>query len=176
MQPCGFRLRARRTLPIAVAAGVFLPAARAFEGDRLRDDVVEEGAVVAHQKERARIFLEERFEELERLDVEVVGWLVEDQDIRRAREEAGEQQAIALAARERLHRSARALGREEEIAEVADDVLARAVELDEIAAGRNRVGEGGFLFEDRAELVEVGDYDLRAEAHASGVGRDLAED
>src|SRR5205807_2080221 len=107
------------------------------------------------------------------LDVEVVRRLVEDEDVRGTREEAREQQSIALTARERFDRRPGALRREEEIAQIADDVLARSVELDEITAGRDGVGERGFLVQDRAELVEVRDRDLGAEAHTAGIGCDL---
>ena len=47
--------------------------------------------------------LDELFlEQLERLDIQVVGRLVEDQHVRRTREETRQQQAVALAARQRL--------------------------------------------------------------------------
>src|SRR5260370_682342 len=63
-------------------------------------------------------------EQLEGLDVEVVGGLVQDEDVGGAREEAREEQAVALAAGEHAHRRVGAPRREEEVAEVAHDVLA----------------------------------------------------
>jgi hypothetical protein len=46
------------------------------------------------------------------------------------REQARQQQAVALAAGERAHRRIGALGREQEVVQVAHHVLARTVELD----------------------------------------------
>src|SRR5690349_15714981 len=57
-----FLRRRARALPVAVAAGVLLPAAVAFVGDGLGDDVVEEGAVVADEEEGAGVVLQERLE------------------------------------------------------------------------------------------------------------------
>ena len=79
---------------------------------------------MADEQQRARPLGQLRFEQLERLDVEVVGRLVEHQHVGRPREQPRQQQAVALAAGQRLHRRARALGREEEVLQVADDVRA----------------------------------------------------
>ena len=69
-------------------------------------------------------------EQFQRLDVEVVGRLVEDQHVRGTREQPREQQPVALAARQQLHRRLRALAREQEIREVADHVPRLAVDDD----------------------------------------------
>ena len=57
---------------------------------------------MADEQQGPRPLDELRFEELERLEVEVVGRFVEDQQVGRAREQPGEQQPVAFAARERL--------------------------------------------------------------------------
>jgi hypothetical protein len=95
--------------PVAVAADIFLPATIAFAGNGLRHHVVEEGAVVADQEHRAVVVLQQGFEQLQGFDVEVVGRLVEHQHVGRPREQARQQQAVALAAGERLDRRTRAL-------------------------------------------------------------------
>ena len=107
-----------------VAAGVLFPDTVAFGGKRLRDDVVEEGAVVRDEEDGAGVVLQRRFEELERLDVEVVGRLVEHEHVGGLGEEPREQ-AVALAAGKHLHLRVRAARREEEVAEVAHHVPAR---------------------------------------------------
>jgi hypothetical protein len=84
--------------PVAVAARVLAPHAVAFGHQRLRDDVVEERAVVAHQQQRARVRLQRLLQELERFDIEVVGRLVEHEQVGGPGEQPREQQAIALAA------------------------------------------------------------------------------
>ena len=84
----------------------------------LRHDVVEKRAVVADEQQRAGPLDELRLEQLERLEIEIVGRLVEHEHVRRPREQPGEQQPIAFAARQRLHRRLRALGRKQKIAQV----------------------------------------------------------
>ncbi|MOA59146.1 hypothetical protein D3C78_1836930 [compost metagenome] len=71
----------------------------AFVGDSLRDDVVQERAVVADKQHRAGVFLQQFFQKLQRFDVEVVGGFVQHQHVCRAGEQAGQQQARAFAAR-----------------------------------------------------------------------------
>jgi DNA-binding response OmpR family regulator len=56
---------------------------------------------VADQEERAVVVLQQLLEQVEGLDVEVVGRLVEHQHIGRPRKEPRQQQAVALAAGER---------------------------------------------------------------------------
>jgi hypothetical protein len=63
--------------------------------------VVEEVAVVRHRHHRALVFLEEAFQPRHRLGVQVVGRLVEQQQIRRLEQQPAERHATPLAARER---------------------------------------------------------------------------
>ncbi len=122
-RPVGGLARACRQV-VGVAARVFAPDAVAQGRDRLRDDVVEEHAVVADDQDRGRIVGEQFLEQFERLDVEVVGRFVEHQQVGGPREQARQQQPVALAARQRAHRRARALGREQESLEIAHHVRA----------------------------------------------------
>ena len=110
-----------RTLaqPVFVAADVLGHPAVAFERQRARDDVVEKHPVVADQQQRARPLDELRLEQFERLEVEIVGRLVEHQHVGRPREQPRQQQAVAFAARQRLDRRSRPLGGEQEVAQVA---------------------------------------------------------
>ena len=84
--------------PVGVAADVLLHASLAFEDKRARHHVIDERAVVADQQQGARPVDQQRLEQLERLDVEIVGRLVEDQEIRRPCEQSRQQQAVALTA------------------------------------------------------------------------------
>ena len=90
--------------PVAVAARVLAQFPVTFERDDLRHHVVEKHAVMADKEDRAAVFLQQRLEQLQRLDVEVVGRLVQHQHVDRLREQAREQQPVALAARERAYR------------------------------------------------------------------------
>ena len=95
----------------------------AFEDERARDDMVDECAVVADQEQRARPGGQPFLEEFERLDVEVVRRLVQHQHIDRPGKQPRQQQPVALAAGQRFHGRQRPLGRKQEIAQVAVDVL-----------------------------------------------------
>ena len=95
----GHGLAAARLLhPVRHATFVFTPVAGTFPGNRAGDHVVEEGAVVADQKDRAVIALQQVFQHVQRLDVQIVGRLVQHQNIGRPRKQTGQQQAVALAA------------------------------------------------------------------------------
>src|SRR5439155_19657533 len=95
--------------PIFVAADVLLHPAAAYEYERAEDDVIEERAIVRDEKQRAGPFDELFFDELQRLEIEIVGRLVEHEDVRGPREQPREQQAVPLAARQRSNRRSRAL-------------------------------------------------------------------
>jgi hypothetical protein len=80
----------RRALPkvVVIPAGVLLHHALAFEGDRARHDVVEKRPVVTDQEDRSRVVGQELFEEFERLRVEIVGRLVQDEHVRGSGEQS----------------------------------------------------------------------------------------
>ncbi len=80
-------------------------------GDRLHA-VVEEPAVVADDDHAAGEAAQERLDPLGHLDVQVVGRLVEQQQVAARREDLGQRQPALLAARERGHRLVQ-LGRAE---------------------------------------------------------------
>jgi hypothetical protein len=75
------------------------PAA-AVELEDPAGDVVEEVAVVRHGDDGALVLREEALEPEHRLGVEVVGGLVQEQQVRRGEEEPAERDPAALAARE----------------------------------------------------------------------------
>src|SRR3546814_15723571 len=101
------------------------------------------------QQQGALVVGEQFFQQLECFHVEVVGRFVHHQQVGRLREQLGQQQAVAFAAGQAGDRRARAFGREQEILQVADDVLALAVELEDRKSGVSgesvsvRVGPGG---------------------------------
>ena len=77
-----------------------MPAAAVELEDPLRD-VVEEVAVVGDGDDRAGVLVEEALEPLDRLGVEVVGRLVEQQQVGVLEEQPGERHAALLAAGQR---------------------------------------------------------------------------
>ena len=77
---------------------------------------------MADEQDGPLVLDQQRLEQFERLDVEVVGRLVQDQHVRRLGEQLRQQQPAPLAAGEVLDQAPRALGGEEEVLEVAEDV------------------------------------------------------
>src|SRR5262249_12261854 len=75
--------------------------ARALDREAVRRDAVEEPAVVADDDGAAGEVLERLLQRAQRVDVEIVGRLVEQQHVRPRLEHLGEVHAVALAARER---------------------------------------------------------------------------
>ena len=76
-------------------------AAAAIELEDPAGDVVEEIAIVRHRDDRARVVLEEPLEPGDRFGVEMVGRLVEQQQVGRLQQQPAQRDAAALAARER---------------------------------------------------------------------------
>ena len=123
---------------------------------------------MADEEDRARVGLQQLLEQLEGVDVEVVGRLVEHEHVGRQREQARQQQAVALAAGERAHRRVGARRREQEVAQVAHHVLALPPPISTHSLpGLIAVGQRRVEVERAAHLVEVRDLRLRAAAHAS---------
>ena len=127
-------------------------------------DVVEEVAVVGDRDDRARVLLEEPFEPLDRLGVEVVGRLVEEEQVRVAEQEPGERDPALLAAGQGrdvgvVGRAAQGVHRDVDVALQVpgvgrgDLVLERGLlGADRLVVGV-RVGPGGH---DRVVLVDQG--------------------
>jgi len=94
-----------------VVAGVELRLAP-MQVQRVGGDVVQELAVVRDQQQRAGIFQQPLLEPQHRVEVEVVGGLVEQQQVRRRHQRARQVQAHPPAAGERGHRVVVGIGRE----------------------------------------------------------------
>ena len=112
-------------------------------------DVVEEVAVVGDGHDRAGIVLEEALEPRDALRVEVVGRLVEQQQVGLLEEQAAERHAPDLAARER-----RDVGVAGRAAERVHRDLDRAVEVPAVR-GLDRVLHARLLLEDLLHLRGV---------------------
>jgi hypothetical protein len=91
--------------PVGIAARDDIDLARPVEAQRERHRAVEEVAVVADDQHGAFIIGDHFLQQVERFEIEIVGRLVEHQQVRLARKFAREQQARALAARQRADRA-----------------------------------------------------------------------
>ena len=94
-QPLLLLIEPRRVVALPRDAGA------AIELEDPPGHVVEEVAIVRHRDDRALVFLEEALEPRHRLGVEVVGRLVEQQQIGRLEQQAAQRDAAAFAARQR---------------------------------------------------------------------------
>ena len=127
------------------------------------------------QQQRAGPVDELLLQQLQRLEIQIVGWLVEHEDVRRPREEARQQQAIAFTTRQRLDRRSRALVREEEVAQIRVHVARPAIGGDRIVSLAHCLEHRLVGIELLALLIVVRDLDRRPAAHFAGVGRRFAK-
>ena len=130
---------------------------------------------MADQEHGAIVGLQQLFEQLERVDVQIVGRLVQNQYVGRAGEQTCQQQAVALATRQGTHRGVRTRWREQEVAQVALHVLALVADLDPLAAGTDEVFQRRVEVDGLAHLVEVGDLQIRTTAHFARIRFLLAQ-
>ena len=130
---------------------------------------------MAHDEDGARVGEDRVLEEVERLGVEVVRRLVEHEHVARTREEAGEEEAGALAAREVLHRLTDAIGLEEEVGEIRHHVTALPLELDDVRAVRHALHDRLVGVEGGVQGVEPDRGEVRAAADGAGERRQLAQ-
>ena len=130
---------------------------------------------MADQQQRAGIFAQQFFQQLQRFHVQVVGGFVHHQQVGRLCEQLRQQQAVALAAGQAGDRRARAFGREQEILQVADGVLLLAVDLDEILAFGHILKRAPVFAQRRAVLVEIRDLQLRADLDLAGLRLQIAQ-
>ena len=131
---------------------------------------------MADEKDGAVVGLQQLFEQLQGVDVQIVRRLVEHQHIGGAGEQARQQQAGLFAAGEAAHGRGGARGAEKKVAQIAFDVLAALADFDPFAARADEVFQRGIRIELRAHLVKVGHLQAGALAHAAAVGRQLAQD
>ncbi len=144
-----------------------------------RVDVVahalDEVAVVADDDERARPAVEQVLERGERVDVEVVGRLVEQQHVRLVHQQPHELEPAPLAAREVAHERARLVAAEAEaVAEQPGGDLLPAAERGAPAHRLERLEHAQVARDLRRVLGEVGEPDGRAALDDAVGGRELA--
>ena len=114
------------------------------------------------EEQGAIVFEQEVFEDFEGFDIEVVGGLVEDEQVGGLGEETREQQTIALAAREGADGRAGTFTREKKIFEIAHEIARASVDRDDIASLTDIIENGLGLVELRTELIEVRHLHVRA--------------
>src|SRR6478672_5081065 len=140
---------------IAVAAGIFDPAPVAFRHDYRCYDTIEEVAVMADQDHRAVVVAQHFLQHVEGFQVEVVGRLVQYQQVGRFCQRSRQHHPSALAAGQHFERRAHLFLRKQEILHVADNVFGLAADHDVIATSTGQgLRERRFRIEAFAMLVE----------------------
>ena len=82
---------------VLVATDVFFQCTIALKHDALGDDIVDEHTVMADQKHCAIVVLQQAFQQLLGVNVQIIGGLVQNQNIGRLGKQLGQQQAVAFA-------------------------------------------------------------------------------
>ena len=110
-------------------------------------DAVEEPTIMTHDQRRALVGADRFFENAQGREVEVVGRLVEHEDVAADREELGEKHAVALAAAEVADAGAQHARRKQEALEVGFDTQRSSADGDRFAVA-------GDFFDDALVRVE----------------------
>ena len=92
------QVRAALRQHVAVAPGIFGPAALAFRHHDAADEPIEKIAVVADEEDGPGIVAKDILEDVERLHVEIVGRLIEDEQVRWLCQHLRQHQAAAFPA------------------------------------------------------------------------------
>ena len=162
----------RRRLRLVARAQQVGVAARAqhgapvLDGERVGGDGVDQGAVVGHHHHGAVEGPERRLERLPALGVEVVGRLVQHQQVPAAGDQGHELQPPPLAARQPLHGGVGVGAREQEAAEQGP-----GLGLGEVARRQDGLDDGAVVAQAGALLGEVGDLHAVAHADPAALGR-----
>ena len=149
--------------------------AAVFEGHDLVADAVEEVAVVGDADDGAFEDGEGFFQHAEGGEVEVVGGLVENDEVAAVLEDLGEHEAGAFATGEEVDALVDAVVAEEETFEVGAGGDGLVAEEELVAAVGDFVEEGAGAVELHPALVDVVNFDALAENSAAGGGLDLVE-
>src|SRR5690348_6721027 len=144
-------------LVILVVALEPFDMAFAFEGEHVRRHAIQKPAIMADDHGAAGKILERRFEGPERLDVEIVGRLVEEDEIGAGLQHLGEMHAVSLAAGELPHFFLLVAALEIEGADISAALYVALSELEHVKAARNLLPHRLVAIERLARLVDVAD-------------------
>ena len=110
---------------IGIAPGADGDTAIALHHQRGGGNPVDEIAVMADQQHGAVKIIEQFLQQVERFDIEIIGRLIENEQVCRLRHQTGEQQARLLPARKRGDRAAHLLFGEQKILQIAHNMPGR---------------------------------------------------
>src|SRR3954453_14086124 len=142
----------------------------ALEGEHVRGDAVEEPAIVGDDHRAAREVEQRLLERAQGVDVEVVGRLVEQQDVAALAQQLGQVHAVAHAAAQRPDLLLLVGALEVEARAVGARVHLAVAHLDLVHAAGDLLPDGLVGVERVARLVDVGELDAVADDQVAGVG------
>ena len=161
---------------VGVAARVLEHPALSVEQDGRRHQPFDEVTVVADQQHCAFVVGDHFLQQVEGLQIKVVGRLVEHQQVAGVGEALGQRQAVALTPRKRVYRRPRHAFAEQKVPHVGDHVPGMAPHHDLVAA------DVGQIVPDRRagaqagpHLVEHQRFEVGAAADAALIGVDAAQ-
>src|SRR6202162_5062298 len=147
-----------------------LDVALPFEGEHVGRDAVEEPAIVADDDGAAGKILQRLLERAQRIDVEVVGGLVEEEQIGARLEHLGEMHAVALTARQRADLLLLVGALEVEGPAIGARIHLALAELELVEAAGNLLPNGCLAVEAVARLVDIAELDRLADLDRAAVG------
>ena len=115
---------------------------------------------MADQQQGALVVDQLFLQEFQGFRIQIVGGLIEYQQVEGLGEQLGQQQTVALAAGQGFHRLANPGGVEQEILQIADHMLVLAIQVDHIGAFRHVVDHAFLFVQGVAQLVEIGHLQL----------------
>src|SRR5688572_25078752 len=163
-------------LVLAVVAREELHVRVALEGEDVGGDAVEEPAVMGDHHDAARELEQRVLERAQRLDVQVVGGLVEQQHVAALQQGLGQVQAAALAAGQRADQLLLVAALEVEAADVGARLDLDLADRDDVRAARHLLPDVLVALELLAALVHVRDLHRVADVDLALVRLLLARD
>ncbi len=125
---------------------------------------------MADHQHRALEAEQHLFEQFEGFHIEIIGRLVEHQQVGRLAEQLRQQEPCPLTAGQRLDRRARPLRTEQEVAQVAQHVAILPIDGDEFTAFGEVVHHGLLQLQLVTQLVEIRHFQLGAELDRAAAG------
>ena len=132
---------------------------------------------MAHHQNCARIIRDHLFQKIQRLQIQIVGRLVQNQQVRRRGQHLRQQQPRAFATGQHLHRRTRLRRREEKIFQIARHMARLAADEHSVAAAAGQYGaDHGFRLQGHAVLVQRRHHHIGPDLHIARVGLQFADE
>src|SRR5690606_25068867 len=163
-------------LVLAIVALDDLHVRITLDRQNVRGDTVQEPAIVADHQRHARELQQRILERTQRLHVEIVGRLVEQQHVAALQQRLGQVQTAALTAGERADQLLLVRALEVETADVGARLDLDTVDVEDVGTAGDLLEHRVVALQRRAALVDIGQLHGGAEDDLAGVRLLLARD